>query len=336
MNIYITLDYELFLGEQTGTPANCLIRPMNELCKVADKHNFRYTIFVDAAYLLRMYQLKDKFVQLAKDYEMVSEHISMLSYHGHDIQLHFHPQWLFSNFIEGYGWDLQRLPYKLSDMKEEEVFSLFHEAKKLLDGIVDYRTISFRAGGYCLTSFTEYKKLFQEEGILIDSSVARGLYTTTPVHSYDYRHIPKKQIYHFDTDVCIESSNGPFTELSISTVSWSGVRYMTMVRPRMASYNPLVKYADGKSIVDNKSRRQNSIVSKVSKFFKPYRDLASIDGIRSCQLDYIFDEVENSGQKDIVLIGHPKLVSDASVKNLDTFIAKCKNDIFRTTKDLLI
>ncbi len=31
MNVYFTLDYELFLGEKTGTPENCLIRPMDEL-----------------------------------------------------------------------------------------------------------------------------------------------------------------------------------------------------------------------------------------------------------------------------------------------------------------
>ena len=86
MNIFITLDYELFLGIETGTPENCLVRPMEELCKVADKHSFKYVIFVDAAYLLRMKQLKDNHPQLEKDYQLVSNHVRILAGQGHDIQ----------------------------------------------------------------------------------------------------------------------------------------------------------------------------------------------------------------------------------------------------------
>ena len=31
MNIYLTLDYELFMGAQSGSVQNCLIKPMNRL-----------------------------------------------------------------------------------------------------------------------------------------------------------------------------------------------------------------------------------------------------------------------------------------------------------------
>jgi len=42
MNILITLDYELFNGEKSGSVNNSLITPMQELLKVLDKYNFKH------------------------------------------------------------------------------------------------------------------------------------------------------------------------------------------------------------------------------------------------------------------------------------------------------
>lgn len=329
MKIFITLDYELFLGTETGTPEQCLVRPMEELCKVADKHGFKYVIFVDAAYLLRMKQLKDNHPQLENDYELVSNHIKKLAKQGHDIQLHFHPQWLKSDYDDAKGWQLKPLPYKLSDLEENEAFVLFHEAKALLDIIIGHQTTAFRAGGYCLTSFKSYKELFEQEGISIDSSVARNGYENSPVHAYDYRSIPDKIIYHFESDVCKELENGPFMELSITSVRWSGLHYMLRVRPLMASYHPKEVFGDGKSVTDG--NEQTGLLSKLMKFIKPYKGLASIDGIRSCQLDAIYTKEECKKHDTIVLIGHPKLASDASVANLDAFIGKHRELTYLTT-----
>lgn len=318
MNVFITLDYELYLGTITGTPERCLVRPMDELCKIADKHGFKYVIFVDAAYLLRMQQLKDKHPQLLNDFQLVSEHIKTLASQGHDLQLHFHPQWLKSDYDDMKGWMLKTLPYKLSDLEEDEVFDLFHQAKLLLDNILGYKTTAFRAGGYCLTSFKNYRELFEHEGITIDSSVARNGYVESPVHSYDFRNIPSKIVYHFSNDVCKEQRDGHFTEISITSVHWSGFYYMFRVRPKMASYRPKEVFGDGLSIKDG--NEQTGAFAKLEKFFKPYKNLASIDGIRSCQLEKIYRREKERQSATLVLIGHPKLASDASIANLDAFI----------------
>lgn len=52
MNVFFTIDYELFLGGNTGTVRNCLIRPLNALTELLDKYQIKLTLFVDAAYLL--------------------------------------------------------------------------------------------------------------------------------------------------------------------------------------------------------------------------------------------------------------------------------------------
>ena len=47
MNIYITLDYELFLGPKTGSVDKCLIEPTYNLCKVVSKHGSKMVFFID-------------------------------------------------------------------------------------------------------------------------------------------------------------------------------------------------------------------------------------------------------------------------------------------------
>lgn len=280
-----------------------------------------------------MWQLRASHPQLNKDFELVSNHVKYLAQQGHDIQLHFHPQWLYSDYNGSYNkWQLKSIPYKLSDMKEEDAFLLFHEAKELLDGIIGHKTIAFRAGGYCLTSFFGYKKLFENENIIIDSSVARHGYVETAVHAYDYRDIPTKIIYNFDSDVCKEQVGGKFTELSITSTRWSGLEYMLKIRTKMATYNPKMVYGDGKSVSD--ARKKINISSKFLKFVRPYKNLASIDGIRSCQLEKILDKENKLKRDSLVLIGHPKLASDASIANLDSFIGKHEDLMICTTSIL--
>ena len=60
MNCFITLDYELFLGEKTGTVDGCLVKPMDALLRVLDKYGIKANVMVDAAYLLRMKQFVGK------------------------------------------------------------------------------------------------------------------------------------------------------------------------------------------------------------------------------------------------------------------------------------
>ena len=61
MNIYITLDYELFLNDITGDVDHCLITPTQELLKILDKHNVKATFYVDMAYIYRLNELRDKY-----------------------------------------------------------------------------------------------------------------------------------------------------------------------------------------------------------------------------------------------------------------------------------
>lgn len=54
MNIFFTFDYELFLGNLSGSPERCVIRPTEALMRIAATHGVRFVFFVDSGYLARL------------------------------------------------------------------------------------------------------------------------------------------------------------------------------------------------------------------------------------------------------------------------------------------
>ena len=340
MDIFLTLDYELFLGAKTGTPENCLIKPMAALCEALEKHGVRFSVFVDAAYLLRLSQLSDKNSHLQKDFDLVSKNVKSLHDKGHDIQLHFHPQWLYSDWDESSKtWKLDYVHYKLSDMPVDEAIKYFNQAKILLETITGKKIIAFRAGGYCLESFKDYIRLFKENGILVDSSVARGKYNLSGIHYFDYREVPSKhQIYKFSDSIREEVEDGRFIEAPISYCKWNKLYYLRKMRRKIASYKPTIAYGDGISIGNsiekqkNKRKENNSFLSR----FAPFASTASTSGITSVWLDDMYRSALKNHWNELVLIGHPKEENDCSIANLERFVsAVCKKEQFKTISDLV-
>lgn len=332
MDAYITLDYELFLGTNSGTPENCLVRPMNELCKIADECNFKFVIFVDATYLLRLYQLKDNYDQVLKDYVLVSNHIKQLAEKGHDIQLHIHPQWAYSEWNEQEKqWNLDRTHYKLTDMPFDESVKLIKDSKSLLESIIGNRVTAYRAGGFCMDSFELYREVFLDLGLCIDSSVARQQVVKSQIHSYDYRHIPSSIIYNFSKSNKTYCENGDFVELSISSISYKLPFFLKKIRSQRNKYKPKVVYGDGRGILDN----VNPLINKLKKLFGTTIQLASIDNVSSYLIESYYEAALKNGDDSLVFIGHPKNASDVSIDNLRGFLIMHNHDIVcKTTGNL--
>jgi hypothetical protein len=277
-----------------------------------------------------MQQLKDSCPQLQADYDLVIKHVNFLQEQGHDIQLHFHPQWLYSNYDNNaHEWNLDLNHYKISDMKRGFAFDSFRAAKNLLDNTIGYKTTAFRAGGYCLDSFRDFQELFRSNGILIDSSVARNVHDDNFAHKFDYREIPQSIIYRFSNSITSKDDNGEFFELSISSSKLSFFKYLTRARTLQKNYKPRVIYKDGLSI---NSLEKSSVIKRILTLLNGKVYLASIDGVSSTMLPLYMDEMQRD---TFVLIGHPKNATDASILCLKKFLLKNINNIrFKTTKDL--
>lgn len=322
MKILLTLDYELFLGAKSGSVEGCLIRPMDKIRQVLDKYGVKAALFVDAAYLLRLNELKATCPSLQSDLNQATVHIKSLASMGHEIQFHFHPQWLYSQYDEQQRkWDIDQMHYKLSDMDADFACQSFRAAKALLDDIVGRQTFAYRAGGYSLNSFPGYSRLLQEAGIRIDSSVCNRRKCDGAFQAYDYRQVPRLSAYHFSDDVQQEDKKGKLLEVPIAFSSpMCSLRYLYKKRQYARQRLSCKQMGDGISF-DGSMSLGNKIRYQLNKLFGSMSYSASIDFGSVDSLLHIYKEHCRENKRYFVLIGHPKATSPASLDALERFIS---------------
>ena len=316
MNIFITLDYEIYFGENHGTVEKCIIFPTSELIRIAEKHNVRFSFFVDCGFILKLDEYRKKFPQLEKDYKLITEQIKYLSDTGHDIQLHIHPHWEDSHY-NGERWIIDIKRYKLVDFNEVEIADIVHRYKKVLTDLTQKNIFTYRAGGWCLQPFSKLKKTFQENSIRMDSSVFKNGFYVSENYNYDFRNAPDKDIYHFEEDPTKENSNGYFTELPISGIRNSPLFFWKLFllgRKNPHLHKPL---GDGNAMAAPGYRR---------KLLTQYtNNPVSIDGYNANLLNKALKSLEKKKFKQMVVIGHPKALSRYSIQELEQFVKKNKN-----------
>ncbi len=314
--IFITWDYELFMGPKTGSVNNCLIKPISELLSALGDRKVVMTFFVDCAYLYRLNELRSNYPRLEEDYQLVLKNLQEILNKGHEIQMHVHPQWYYSSF-DGKKWVMDFAHYKLSDIKEPKLISLFAKSKSLLDEICGYSTVAYRAGGFSIDDCRTFPKLFKDNGIQIDSSVVIGSHFDSSTLSYDYRKAPKKDSWRFSDSVSKEDVNGPFVELPIGThTSFGFMFYLNKIRTLQKHKGDYKPWGDGVSVVSIYSR-WHFLKEKVRNAFSFMPQNASIDTIGSRRLEESFQRQKGNY---LVLISHPKYLSPQSICDLIHFI----------------
>lgn len=332
MKVQLTLDYELFLGDNTGSITKCLIEPLDALNKVLSKKDVKLTLFVDCAYLLKMKQLAEKYEIINKDCNSVCNHLEKLSKDGHELQFHFHPQWLYSDYSNNtWGMDLDH--YKLSDMEEGVLQVSFSEALAILRGIAINDVCAFRAGGYSIQTYKHVKDLFLANGIIIDSSVMPGGVILEEKHFYDFRKAPKKGLWKFSDNVIKEDVNGDFVELPITTnIPLTNFHYLLKKRSLSQRHAGNKIWGDGRSI-DLVGSTTKRLKDQFSKFLRPCIFVASIDNVMSENLQDMYD---NNKSEYFTVIGHPKNFTKKSIQNVESFIDRVGGDaVFSTVSSCI-
>lgn len=322
MNVFITLDYELVLGRKTGSVQNCLVRSSEALCQMLRKYNVPVTFFVDCAYLLRMRELKDIYPALQKDYDDVVSNLQYLQKEGHSLQYHFHPQWLYTTYDEE-GWHMDYDHYKLSDVEETKLRKEFHEGIILLESITHEKPVAFRAGGFSLTTCGYYIDLFKDNGIFIDSSVNGEV--NSKLHAYDYSRAPQRTFWTFKYDVNVPDENGSFKEYAITRVGPKRLGLFNMLEryKLKARYNSTIEYCDGGG---SEFSRFDTFKKYFPTLFRFSQQFMTMDIFYSCALVKQYEKVSKTKEDYIVVIGHPKHLSDAAINNTELFIKRALKD----------
>lgn len=312
MNSLLTFDYELFFGEQTGTPEKCMIEPTMHLMDIAQKHHVVFNFFVDVGYLHALLQYAPRYPILQKQYDSIVSQLTILSKLGHDLQLHIHPHWE-DCYYDGRQWKMNTSRYRLDQFPKEEIEAIVLKYHSLLSSIALNPINTYRAGGWCVPKWDLVSDVFKKVGIVMDSTVFTGGKLQEGVIQFDFEKAPNKTIYAFKDDVCTEDLNGSFIEVPITSTKvsplffWKLYGYGKWDKPQHKAMG------DGVPIAQQTARNRN--LSKTTM------QAVSTDGYFSTLLKEQFERHLQTNKPYFVTIGHPKACSLYSLKELDRFLS---------------
>ena len=316
MNIYITLDYELFFGPESGTVDKCIIEPTEALLELVDPFGIKFVCFVDSGYLLALEKYMEQYPQLSEDYKKVSGQIRLLADNGHGIELHVHPHWEDTVF-DGKKWVFDTSRYKLSDFTETEVMDIVSRYNTVLESITGKPTTAYRAGGWSAQPFEPIGKALLKNGISVDSTVYAGGRYSSQNQVFDFTGVdPYLTAYRFSTDLTNKDEQGEFYEIPISSYRLSPFFYWKFVANKFRSSIMHRSYGDGNAIPMSKKQ-------VLRLMLWPSCSVVSIDGFKASFLERAFQKYKKNtrGDGNFVMIGHPKAFTAYSLQKLQDFIS---------------
>jgi peptidoglycan/xylan/chitin deacetylase (PgdA/CDA1 family) len=225
--LLITFDYELFLGEHSGKVQECLISPTDQLLACLKKYAFKAVFFIDTSFILRLKEVASKHSLAKTDLEAIIGQLIRIVNNGHEIQPHIHPHWIDAVYNPDRNeWCLKEMRYySFASLPNERRSDLFEQSVTFISSVLKQagqnRPIdSYRAGGWSIQPFENFRPWFIHYGIKHEWSVIPGKYRFSDAHSFDFREAPTQvAVYRFDEDPCRKKESGPFTEWTISSLT---------------------------------------------------------------------------------------------------------------------
>ncbi len=327
MKIFLTFDYELFFGSDSGTVEKCLLAPTNRLLSLAKKHGASFTFFIDTGYLIQVEEYAPLYPALKDDLDKVKIQIKRIVSEGHSIGLHVHPHWEKSYYVDGKWHMFTQGTYKLADFSDEEIVSIMTRYKTYLDQLTGQTSNIFRAGGWCIQPFHRLHDIFKELDIQLDSSVMPGASYSAGEYAYDFSHAPQTSHYRFEEDVCVEKKDGFFMEYPIASLSYSPIFYWKLYMLGRMFPREHKMLGDGHFLAQPGRKWHQLTASTITH--------VSTDGYYASQLKKSVHKFEKRGHLSMVTIGHPKSMTEYSFKKLDQFLSSaCKKHSFHSLSEV--
>ena len=177
LNIMFHDDWEIN-GDGTGDPQKLMFDPANRILDICDRYGAKYTFFAEFGQQLAMLKspIKKHRIWANKWEEILKDAILR----GHDVQLHFHPQWIGARYCKK-KWVLDYNQWALSKLSEDEAYRNLKGGMDYLEGLLNHkgfnhRIVAFRAGGWMNQPSENIYSAFKRLGIIADVTVRRGLF----------------------------------------------------------------------------------------------------------------------------------------------------------------
>jgi hypothetical protein len=308
--LVLSQDYELFFGT-SGSAEKCLFEPCAALTAFARERDVHFTFYVDAGMLVAMRRYSAKSPRLQREYDAVRHHIAELARAGHEIGLHVHPHWQDTRWTDA-GWDFSGTRYQLRDFSDDEALDVIKSNAAALQDLGDGQITSYRAGGFCVESFSRIAPMLAELGITIDSSVVPGARLDDVAKGFDFSAAPDMPSWRFDESPVLPSENGRFVEVAITPLVLPVTHYWGRLVDRLKPGPSAASMGDGvsKAIGKREILRRLLGAARVSEL--------SVDAAKAHHLST--SRVQEQRRPAWHVMGHPKLLGRESFDHLDHLI----------------
>lgn len=329
--IILTIDYELFLGQETGDVKDVIIEPTQKILSILEKNDSRMTVFWDILHFYRLLVLEKNHPALKEDRLLIENQILDLASKGHDIQLHLHPHWLDAKY-ENNRWIFNYQRFKLHNLSIEDkkddintITGCICIAKALMENIIrkvepDYKVTTFRAGGYLIEPFDKLRNALLSNGIRSDSSVCPNLENDNGVFSFNFNSYPVKQYYYFDNTPKEIAGLGSFIEIPVTTLKIPALINIYFTFLRKIKYPSLESERKGRGVgeyfKDVKQSHLKRIISLLQSRFRQFSTDSSFKELFS----YEYNRVPFYS----TMILHPKLLNSHTLRILDDYVSTNK------------
>jgi hypothetical protein len=314
-NILFTFDYELFLGDRSGTIDNCLIYPTRKISEALKMYNAKGIFFIDTTYLIRLRQIDNPSAK--SDYYQISEQIRALVSEGHYVFPHLHPHWMDAKYDPIYNqWSLEDLSkyrfHNISDLEKEFIFgSSVNILKEIIEPVDNsYQMNGYRAGGWSIQPYSDFKPFFHKYGIKYDFSVLPGAKLFSAAQYYDFSLTPAKFIYKFSEDITTEDVNGEMIEFVISKIKIGKINsFINKIYLKINSFEN-EKLGDGFSVKFDSENEKN---------IDDYKMIA-LELLTAVKLPLYLNYLAENDY--VQFISHPKMISWHNLREFGILLKK--------------
>lgn len=333
VKLIFSTDYEVF-GNGSGSVKHCMLRPTESMARTLEKYGAKMTVFFDVCEYWAFEREFEKGT-LKQDWAgQIRSQLQDLMKRGHDVQLHFHPQWLDYQY-DGVIWTLNHDLWRISSLKyEDEVHperglnALFHRGKATLEDLLrpvkpTYRCHIFRAGAWSIQPESDVLRAMRENGFDIDSSVAPGLQFKDDYTQYDFRNSPTLGMWKLTDQLLKAESEGDILEVPIFTAKlplWRRMQFVYIKVQRRIAMKP--EGCSGSSMTAAKKSKWSKVKEILAHSTKM---LTFGDATSSEEMIYFLSLAmklvnrESLSTLPVVAISHPKTFANEA--ELDRFLA---------------
>jgi hypothetical protein len=337
-HILLTFDYELFLGQRSGTVGNCLLKPTEGLLDALKKYNAKAIFFIDTTYISRLREERERHIPTKNDFFQIMNQLLRISLEGHYLFHHIHPHWIDAVYNQRLKqWDLGNTQhFTLESLRSDQIQGLFQKSHEILGSLLQKAkmrqpSIGFRAGGLFVEPFDKIRDTFENHDIQYDFSVLSKKKSTQSIPDNDHPGFYPNKPYRFSGSPFIEEKNGEFIEFPITSLEIRGVqKLLNGLYYRFTKHKADNKiFGDGQPV--SAAIRGDKKNKKLSDYYQVSMPL-SLDMLNPVLMPLFKKTIR---ERDFIhFISHPKLMTRVGLRNFDKLLAHC-NESYEVEYDFL-